>query len=141
MDPETLAHLKLWWEGPDWLVMSKDIPELVNLNSIRPSETHWHLIKKLRDKFWTRWAREYVHTLQQRSKWTQQHANLQPGDLVLIVDSSLIKTNRWPLGRIDDVYSGPDGFVRTAKFRTTLGTYDRPIHKLCRLPVSQNEQN
>ena len=38
-------------------------------------------------------------------------------------------------GRISEVFYGEDGLVRSAKIRTSQGIYDRPIVKLCRLPI------
>ncbi len=38
-------------------------------------------------------------------------------------------------GRIAHVYSGPDKFVRVVKVKTATGVYNRPVHKLRRLPI------
>ena len=87
--------------------------------------------------FWKRWAREYLHTLQQKSKWTRKTTNLKEGDMVFILDSTLMRQRRWPLGIVTLVHPGADEFVRTATIRTASGIYDRPITKLALLSISQ----
>ena len=86
----------------------------------------------MRDHFWTRWAREYLHSLQQRAKWQRPRNNL-----VVIIDPSLIQANgRWPIGRVLRICPGSDDRMRVAEIRTAGGTYTRPISKLVRLPLS-----
>lgn len=71
----------------------------------------------MRDSFWRRWAREYIHHLQQRTKWTDKRPNLKPGMLVLVQDD-LLPPTKWALGRMTEVFPGPDGLVRVASVRT-----------------------
>ena len=66
------------------------------------------------DVFWKRWLREYLPTLQERSKWLKRHRCLTVGDLVLVVDEN-VHRGKWPLGRIIEVFYGRDGYVRSAK--------------------------
>ena len=101
---------------------------------------HWELVKGLRDSFWTRWSREYLHTLQQRLKRKRPRPNHTIGDLVVLMDSSLVGVNgKWRVGRVTMVYPGPDDHVRTADVRTATGIYTRPIVKLARLPLTVQE--
>ena len=103
--------------------------------------THWRLVQGMFHHFWERWAREYLHTLQQRLKWTRKTTNLKEGDMVFILDSTLMRQHRWPLGTVTSVHPGADGFVRTATIRTASGIYDRPITKLALLPISQSQSS
>ncbi|XP_023248344.1 uncharacterized protein LOC111644037 [Copidosoma floridanum] len=98
--------------------------------------THWTLVQGMRDALWRRWTLEYLNTLQQRTKWSRPRPNLAVGDVVLVVDPTLLNTiGKWPLGRIVDVKPGPDGSVRVIRVRTASGEYVRPITKIARLPV------
>ena len=36
----------------------------------------------------------------------------------------------WPLGRIEEVYSGQDGLVRVVSVKTSLGIYRTPVSKV-----------
>ena len=42
---------------------------------------------------------------------------------------------QWVLGRVAHVYSGPDQIVRVVKVKTAIGIYNRPVHKLRKLPI------
>ena len=76
---------------------------------------HWELVKGMRDCFWTRWSREYLHTLQQRLKWKRPRPNVTTGVFVVIMDASMVGANgKWPLGRVTVVYPGPDDHVCAA---------------------------
>ena len=101
---------------------------------------HWELVQGMRDCFWSRWSREYLHTLQQRLKWERPRPNLAVGDMVVVMDASLLRANgSWPLGRITAVHPGSDERVRAADVRTAAGVYNRPITKLARLPLTVPE--
>ena len=95
--------------------------------------SHWRLIQGMRDQFWLRWAREYINTLQQRNRWVKPSKNYEVNDLVLIMDPSLIRQGRWPMGRIIKTHPGRDSLIRVVTIRTATGTCVRPITKLSRL--------
>ena len=96
--------------------------------------THWQLVNRMRDHFLARWSREYLNTLQQRWKWSRPRDNLTVGEVVMIIDPSLLRGHgRWPLGRVVAVHPGQDHRVRVI---TATDDYVRPITKVVRLPVS-----
>ena len=76
---------------------------------------------------------------QSRSKWFKDRRNLKVGDIVLIIDPS-VQRSQWSMALVDQVYEGDDGLVRSVRVKTKLGLYDRPITKLCLL-VSKEELN
>ena len=90
----------------------------------------WRQVQYLSNVFWKRWLKEYLPTLQERKKWLKPRRCLSVGDLVLIVDEN-VHRGRWPLARVIEVFQGKDGFVRSAKVRTSLATFVRPVTKLC----------
>ncbi|CAB0027785.1 unnamed protein product [Trichogramma brassicae] len=68
---------------------------------------HWQLIQALRAVFWKKWSREYLNTLQQRTKWSRRRDSLTLGDMVLLMDPALLQpSGRWPLGRVIEVHHG-----------------------------------
>ncbi|XP_064382855.1 uncharacterized protein LOC135331570 [Halichondria panicea] len=89
----------------------------------------WQLCKSLLRHFWKRWSLEYISQLGRFNKWRHPTRNIQPGDLVVIHEDSLIST-KWPLACVIEVHPGKDNLVRVATIRTTNGTYTRPITKL-----------
>ena len=47
-------------------------------------------------------------TLQRRPKWVKSRRNAQIGDLVLLAEDKVVR-NRWPMGRVVEVFTGEDG--------------------------------
>lgn len=92
----------------------------------------WKQIQYLADLFWRRWLKEYIPSLQTRSKWHRVQPNLMKNALVLLVDHT-VPRGHWKLGRVLETYPGADGIVRTAKVKTKSGELLRPIQKLCLL--------
>lgn len=95
---------------------------------------HWQLIQAFHQRIWQRWQLEYLHTLQQRSKWTTPQDNLKVNDLVLVHNSTPPLT--WPLARITAVHPGSDGMVRVVQLKTSQGTLTRPATKVFPLPIN-----
>ncbi|CAL1282487.1 unnamed protein product [Larinioides sclopetarius] len=92
----------------------------------------WSLVQDLKDKFWTRWSKEYLAQLQPRQKWRTPQPNLQEGQLVLLKDGN--KPLQWNLGRIERVIPGEDGLIRVADVKTASTIYRRAINKIIPLP-------
>lgn len=98
---------------------------------------HWQQIQALSQRLWKRWSVEYLHTLQQRTKWTSPSENLRIGDLVIIHDPQS-RPLSWPLGRVIDTHPGKDGHVRVVTLRTASGILSRPAVKVFKLPTEDN---
>ena len=84
----------------------------------------WRRVQHLVDQFWSRWRKEYVHILQNRSKWVKPQKNLKVGDVVLIKDDQ-VNRNQWKLGRVVEVKFSDDGFVRSCKLLVGDSSLDR----------------
>lgn len=109
-------------------------PESVPTN-LSPSQ-RWKHVQQLVRQIWDKWSKDYLNQLQNRPKWQMKQQNLQPGEIV-IIKTEQIQPTFWPLGIIEKVFPGKDGLVRVVQVRTKNGSYQRPIAKLCRLPVEQ----
>ena len=72
-----------------------------------------------------------------RSKWHEKKENVEVGDLVLEIDANR-KRAKWQMALVEGVFPGSDDLVRKVKIRTSKGTYERPIAKLC-LIATQRE--
>lgn len=100
----------------------------------------YEFIQELYRSFWDQWSHEYLTRLQQRPKWKRQHPNLKVGQIVVIKEDNLPPT-KWVLGRIMETFQGKDGLVRSAMVRLNKKTIvSRPIHKLCLLPIEDNDK-
>lgn len=56
----------------------------------------WKQVQFLAETFWERWRREYLTTLQARSRWQDKRPNLKEGDIVLMKDLQ-VHRNEWPM--------------------------------------------
>ncbi|XP_039303533.1 uncharacterized protein LOC120357410 [Solenopsis invicta] len=102
--------------------------------------TRWQLLQQMRDHFWDRWSREYLHSLVHRPKWRREVADYRVGRLCLLRNEST-PPSRWPLARIVRVHVGEDGQIRVVTVRTAASEFTRPVVKLILLPVGEGDQN
>ena len=98
--------------------------------------SRWELVQKIKCSFWKRFQREYLSSLQQRSKWTKKQSNIKIGDLVLVKEDN-VPPGMWPLGKIISVHPGNDGLIRVVTVKTAKSILKRPIVKLAPLPIDQ----
>ena len=99
----------------------------------------WRVVQHLANVFWSRWRKEYLQSIQTRSKWTEKKRNFQTGDVVLLKEQDAIR-NRWPMGVIANTFPGEDGLVRTVEVRIASGSVlKRPISKLVLLLESERD--
>ena len=56
--------------------------------------------------------------------------------MVLVKSDGLAPTT-WPLTRVIAIHPGADGLTRVVSLRTANGQTQRPIHKLCLLPIDK----
>ncbi|KAG5881873.1 hypothetical protein JTB14_008687 [Gonioctena quinquepunctata] len=68
------------------------------------------------------WAKEYSPNLTKRSKWTDDNEQIKEGDIVIIVDDKAAR-NSWTMGKIEKLFTGPDGRVRVADVKMRTSTY------------------
>lgn len=93
----------------------------------------FELIQRIQQEYWRRWHSEYLHTLMQRSKWTDPATPINIGTVVLLKDD-LAPPLKWPRGRVTQLHTGADGVTRVVTVQTTQGSYKRPVSKICPLP-------
>lgn len=94
--------------------------------------SRWHALQAFNQRIWKRWSQEYLHTLQQRHKWTHSSPNICVGDLVIVNDPHSPPLN-WPLGRVTKTFPGQDNVTRVVQIRTASGLITRPVVKVCPL--------
>ncbi|KAJ8973948.1 hypothetical protein NQ317_013387 [Molorchus minor] len=88
--------------------------------------------------FWSRWSKKCLVERQRRNKWGYERENLQIGQLVLIKDDNLPPLV-WKLGRIVELFPGPENKVRVVKIKTQRSELKRAITKLCPQPIDRNQ--
>lgn len=73
--------------------------------------SRYNLIQTLVDTFWSQWTQLCAPSLVLHPKWHTSKRNLKPGDVVLVVDSSVLRSE-YRLGIVRQVYPGQDHKVR-----------------------------
>lgn len=89
--------------------------------------------QQLANEMWKRWLKEYVPTINQRSKWFAECKPLKKGDLVYIVEGHRRKA--WIRAVVEEPIISHDGRVRQAVVRTSRGVFRRPTAKLAVLEI------
>ena len=97
----------------------------------------WQHVQFVGHHFWSRWLREYLNQMINRSKWKSAtpQESIKIGTLVILKEDNLPPMS-WKLGRIVDVYPGEDKIVRVVSVHKSTGTYKRSLKRLCPLPMS-----
>ncbi|UYV76985.1 hypothetical protein LAZ67_14002708, partial [Cordylochernes scorpioides] len=118
---------------------TSNLPETDNqqANSSINLSSRWKHIQELKKLFILRWKKEYVLNLQKRGKWKSAKPNVKIGDLVLIMEQSIIYPS-WILGKVSKTFHAPDMLVRTVELRTGKGLLRRPVNKVAVLPVQSD---
>lgn len=101
--------------------------------------SRWQQVQRTLEKFWRKWYSDYFHALQKIYKWFCVKPNLKVGDMVLLRNENL-PPSKWLLGRIVKCSVGRDNLIRSVRVRTANSEFDRPISKLCLLPVNSGDQ-
>ena len=83
----------------------------------------WPRVQYLANKFWNRWKKEFVQSLQPRQKWIAVGRNLQVNDIVTVMDENLPR-NRWKLARVQEAFPSDDGLVRKVKITIVTESFD-----------------
>jgi hypothetical protein len=69
------------------------------------------LVQQISDQFWKKWVELCAPSLVVQRKWHKSSSNLQPGDVVLVLDRNTLRGD-YRLGLIQKVFPGNDGKVR-----------------------------
>ncbi|KAK5859307.1 hypothetical protein PBY51_003384 [Eleginops maclovinus] len=122
--------------SPSILLTQKSGTSLPPLGSCSPREilkNQWKRVQLLADKFWNRWRKEYLATLQSRQKWQHKRPDLKPGDVVLLKEKRA-RRNEWPMGVVVKTVPSQDGLIRKAEVKVVqqgkTKNYYRPITEL-----------
>ena len=148
-EPLTPSHLlvgRRLMNLPDHISARDQIDEEVEVDSNLLTRRAQHLNKTL-THFWSRWRNEYLLELRESHRHNTGDPKVTPvsvGDVV-VVHHETLPCGFWRLGKVDDVVTGRDGYVRGAKVkvakkgRGSVMLY-RPIQRLFPLEVNCTRQ-
>ena len=101
---------------------------------------NWNRCQAMIQHFWSRWSREYLNSLQARTKWQKKQPNLQLNDIVILKPRDHFFNCHWPLARIIETHPGDDDLVRVITIKTASGIYKRAVTRLSLLFRPGEEQ-
>ena len=58
---------------------------------------------------------------------------------MLLAEDKIVR-NKWPMGRVVEVFTGEDGGVRSALVKTAGGVFHRHVSKICLLEEVSTEK-
>ena len=107
------------------------------------TQQRFHLVQQICTAFWKQWIQTCAPALITDEKWHSQQENLQPGDVVLVLDSDSMRAE-YRLAIIKEVYPGSDTVVRKVKImykrykvKDTAVTYTGSTEQCCIRPVQR----
>lgn len=121
---------------PGHLLIGSSLVALPDQNFDATKQTslnRWQRISFLKQQFWHLWSRDYISSLQQRSKWYHIQPNITEGQLVVIHEDNT-PPQQWSLARVTKTIAGSDGRVRVIELKSKNGSFCRPIQKVAPLP-------
>ena len=126
---------------PSLLLCGKNIIQLPTVAGYRIDGTKSQIcttrlryLEKIKDYFWTRFKTEYLQLLADRHRWDRRSSHgRQPkvNEMVLLKSDNVLRAN-WRLARIEKVFPGEDGVVRTCELRMPECPGSRKFTRLSR---------
>ena len=113
------------------------IPEPSLLSIKDNTLDRFQAIQKGLQLFWKRFSEEYLHTQHPRKKWYKPQEDIAVGDLVVIIEDNLPPA-KWKMARVLKLFEGIDGHVRMVTLKTATSELNRPIVKICKLPMPRS---
>ena len=104
---------------PNQLMLGRSqniLPDDATIANDLPMSSRYRLVNHVTSVFWSKWSVHVSPGLIVRQKWHNKTRNLQVGDLVMIADTSKVKS-KYKLGVVEDTNLSRDGFVRSATLR------------------------
>ncbi|XP_036340607.1 uncharacterized protein LOC118749962 [Rhagoletis pomonella] len=135
-----LTHLPVTPEEPDPLTPNHFLLGATNSTQTPGDEgavairKQYRISQQLKNQFWHRWIKEYLPTLTKRTKWFAPQPEVKTGDVVIICDGNLPRSE-WRKGIVISTVKARDGHVRLADVKTENGVLQRPVSKLAVLDV------
>ncbi|XP_058128539.1 uncharacterized protein LOC131292818, partial [Anopheles ziemanni] len=110
-DPNDLEALT-----PAHFLIKRPLQPLPEFNASCASQNQlakYQRLQRFTQSFWDRWCNEYRKELNIAHRRQRKGYQLAEGDLIILKDDQLPPT-RWPLARVLELHSGPDGISRVA---------------------------
>ncbi len=114
---------------PNYLLMGRpdnSLPPVVYPATEIMGRRRWRQSQVLADQFWSSFIRNYLPTLQSRSKWNSEVGNLSSGDIVMLVDHQVPRA-LWLVGKVMKTFlvlrAGSEPLRSKSMIRPTPGRF------------------
>jgi hypothetical protein len=130
--PLTPSHF-LIGRGAGFQLDATPAEEVVFANSLGDREVvrQEHL-----NRFWALWSQDYLRNLPPTVNHLRARGNLKIGSVVLIREDNVGRLH-WPMGKVNKLFPGRDGVVRSVELQTARGPVLRSIQRLHQLEVPE----
>ncbi|XP_053686353.1 uncharacterized protein LOC128735899 [Sabethes cyaneus] len=110
--------------------------QITTLQSAEALRDAYKRSQQLADDMWKRWIREYLLSINQRTKWIDESRPLKVGDLVYVIEGTSRKS--WVRGIVEETIVSSDGRIRQAWVRTHSGVFKRATVKLAVMEIDDS---
>lgn len=114
------------------------VPEAPVADNRHTHASRYRHMQWLIQQFWNHWSKDYLQSLQVRSKWQSEQANVAVGDMVVLCEEGTPPLN-WKMGRVSELHPGQDNLVRVVTIKTSSGMFKRAVSRICVLPIERIE--
>lgn len=134
-DPDRVTPAKLI-TGRDLQYLPAANKDLEEVKTKKDTLAKLRHIRTIRQHMWRRYSSQYLASLVEFQKWTDDTPDLREGEIVIVKDE-FIGRPYWPLARvISTTKNWMDGRVRSATVRTGDNRkLTRPVQHFCRLEL------
>ena len=98
-EPDHLEHLT-----PNHILTTKSTVVLPPPGNFQKNDVYmrrrWRRVQYLANLFWSRWKKEYLVFMQEKSKWQHPQRNLVEGNIVMLRDENAPR-NVWSLALVE----------------------------------------
>ena len=96
----------------------------------------WFLIEEAMLLFWELWWAEYASVIRRLPKWTKGEVDLNPDDLVLVLENQTFRTRmKYPVARVLSVERDSQNRIQTVLLKFRQSETRRGIRELAPLPM------
>ena len=95
----------------------------------------WGRVQHISSKFWSRWRKEFLATLQDRQKWKAPLRNFLIGDIVILKEDT--QHNDWRLAMVIKVYKDDKGYGQTVKLYFRCSDPTKLMNRVLVLPIDK----
>ena len=85
--------------------------------------------QKIVDASWKKWSRDVFQHLVLRKRWKTERRNVQVDDVIVFAGNNAVR-GKWSIGRVTNVFPGPDGRVRNVEVKISAGSYRHRLQRL-----------